>query len=71
MGQILAAIFQVVEDQEGLNGRIKLASATGISRDKAIHVEDEPHVVDFATQQATAIVGQDIEPFLKKILGSS
>jgi len=71
MGQILAAIFQVVEEQEGLNGRMKLVSATGISRDKAAHVEDEAHIVDFATQQANSIVGKDIAPLLKKILGPS
>ncbi len=64
MGLILAKIFQVVEAQEGFDGRIKLVESLGISKDKAKAVEDEAQIVEFAIQQASFIIGKDIGQLL-------
>lgn len=65
MGMILSKIFELVESHEGLNGRIKLVEALAITKEKAKVVEDDPHIVEFAKQQASAIMGKDISKLFR------
>lgn len=64
MGAQIEKIFKVVEEKAGMNGRIQLASRTGISRTKALELPDNPEDVAMVKNLATEIVGQSIEAFL-------
>ena len=64
MGATLEKIYQVVTDKAGFEGRLKLAEKTGISRTKAVEIEDTAEIVSKFKETADQILGQDIDEFL-------
>ena len=64
MGQILNKMFKTVESKKGLEGRMELAKATGISRKEAETSEDTPDLIDKVKSAADIIVGEDIDKYL-------
>ncbi|MBP1710964.1 MAG: hypothetical protein H6Q49_1166, partial [Deltaproteobacteria bacterium] len=45
MGEKLVRIFEVVQDQTGLKGRMELATRTGISLNKATQMKDTEELI--------------------------
>ena len=64
MGATLEKIYKVVTDKAGFEGRLKLAEKTGISRKKAIEMEDTAEIVAKFKETADQILGKDIDEFL-------
>jgi hypothetical protein len=65
MGDKLAAIYRIVEEKSGNNGRVKLAMIAGISKREAEEMKDKSDVIDKLKTIATHILGHNIEDFLK------
>lgn len=66
MGALLDDIYKVVTEQAGFKGRMRLAVRTGISRTKAAQMEDSPEMITRFKRAADEIVGQDIDPYLRR-----
>ena len=66
MGATLDKIYKVVTDKAGFKGRMRLAVRTGISRTKAMQMEDSPEVITKFKKEADEIVGQDIDEFFTR-----
>lgn len=64
MGATLEKIYQVVTNKAGFKGRMRLAVRTGVSRIRAIQIEDTSEIVAKFKEAADEIVGQDIDQFL-------
>lgn len=64
MGATLEKIYKVVTDKAGFEGRLKLAEKTGISRTKAVEMEDTAEIIAKFKETADQILGQDIDEFL-------
>ena len=65
MGNLLVQIFEIVSSHTGLEGRMKLASRTGVPRTKAQELEDTPELVEKFKKEASEILKADIETFLR------
>lgn len=66
MGNLLEKIYDVVTDQAGFKGRVKLAEITGISKTRAVEMEDSAELISKFKAAADEIVGKDIDAYLKK-----
>jgi hypothetical protein len=66
MGQVLAEIYRIVEEQGGVPARIKFASATGLPKNDAVEMKDKPELIEMFKAKADEILGCDIDEFLKK-----
>ncbi len=65
MGKLLLSIYQIVEEKGGLQGRLTLASKTGISRQQAAAIRDKASIVKQFKKVANEILQIDIEGLLK------
>jgi hypothetical protein len=61
MGAQMEKIFKIVEEQAGTAARIELASKTGISRKKALELDDNPDDVAALKNVAAQITGLPID----------
>lgn len=66
MGAMLDEIYRIVTEKAGYKGRMTLASKTGISRTRAVEMEDTPEIITKFKKIADEIVGRDIDPYFKK-----
>jgi hypothetical protein len=64
MGAQMEKIFKIVEEQAGTAARIELASKTGISRKKALELDDNPDDMAALKNIAAQITGLDIDGLL-------
>jgi hypothetical protein len=65
MGEKLAKIYRIVEEKGGNNGRIKLATATGVSKKDAEEMKDKSDLVEKFKNIASQILDRNIDEFLK------
>jgi len=65
MGKLLLKIYQLVEEKGGLQGRLTLASKTGISRQQAAVIRDKASIVKQFKGVARDILQIEIEDLLK------
>ncbi len=56
MGEKLVRIFEVVQDQTGLKGRMELATRTGISLNKATQMKDTEDLIKKMKDIASSIL---------------
>jgi hypothetical protein len=66
MGAMINEIYKIVTDRAGFKGRMRLAVRTGISRTKAMQMEDTPEMISKFKMAADEIVGRDIDPFFNR-----
>jgi CRISPR/Cas system type I-B associated protein Csh2 (Cas7 group RAMP superfamily) len=66
MGEKLAEIYKIVEEKGGINGRMKLATSTGLPKKDASEMKDKPEIVEKFKNVASAILDCNIEEFLQK-----
>jgi hypothetical protein len=66
MGEKLAEIYKIVEEKGGVQGRLKLATATGLPKKDATEMKDKPEVVEKFKSVANDILNCDIDEFLQK-----
>lgn len=65
MGKLLLRIYEIVEEKGGLQGRLTLASKTGISRKQAADIRDKASIVKHFKKVANEILGLEIEDLLE------
>ncbi len=65
MGQVLARIFQIVEEKGGLPGRLKLAERMGMTQQQAGEIKDRAALVKRAKKTASEILDLPVEDLLK------
>ena len=63
MGAMINEIYRIVTEKAGFKGRMRLAVRTGISRTKAVQMEDTPEMITRFKSAADEIAGRDIDPF--------
>lgn len=56
MGEKLVRIFEIVQDQAGLKGRMTLATRTGISLNRAAQMKDTEELVKKMKDIASSIL---------------
>lgn len=56
MGEKLVRIFEIVQEQAGLKGRMSLATRTGISLTRATQIKDAEDVVKRMKDVASSIL---------------
>jgi len=56
MGEKLVRIFEIVQEQAGLRGRMALATRTGISLNRATQIKDTDDVVKRMKDVASSIL---------------
>jgi hypothetical protein len=66
MGDKLVEIIDVVSEKAGTSGRMNLAQKTGITRNKASNIEDTPENVSKLKDEASSIIGESIDKYLRK-----
>jgi hypothetical protein len=66
MGEKLAEIYKVVEEKGGIEGRLKLATSTGLPKKDATEMKDKPEIVEKFKNVACDILQCNIDEFLKK-----
>jgi hypothetical protein len=66
MGEKLAEIYRIVEEKGGTEGRIKLATMTGLPKKDATEMKDKPEIVDKFKNVASDILKCNIDEFLQK-----
>ena len=66
MGEKLAEIYKIVEEKGGIEGRIKLATLTGLPKKDATEMKDKPEVVEKFRNIACDILNCNIDEFLQK-----
>ncbi len=66
MGEKLAEIYKIVEEKGGTEGRIKLATITGLPKKDATEMKDKPEVVEKFKNIANDILKCNIDDFLQK-----
>jgi hypothetical protein len=66
MGEKLAEIYKIVEDKGGVQGRLKLATLTGLPKKDATEMKDKPEVVEKFKSVANDILNLNIDEFLQK-----
>ena len=65
MGIHLEEIYKIVTTKTGFKGRMRLAVKTGVSRVKAVSMEDNAEILAKFKLAADEIVGLDIDQFLR------
>ncbi|MBN2400340.1 MAG: hypothetical protein JXI33_08395 [Candidatus Aminicenantes bacterium] len=65
MGEKLAKIYKIVEDQGGNSARIKLATATGLPKKDAEEMKDKPEIIEKFKAIANDILGINIDEYLQ------
>lgn len=66
MGDKLVEIIEIVTEKAGTSGRMKLAEKTGITKNKASTIEDTPENVSKLKDEASAIIGESIDKYLRR-----
>jgi len=66
MGEKLAEIYRIVEEKGGVEGRIKLATATGLPKKDATEMKDKPEVIEKFKNVASDILNINIDELLQK-----
>ncbi len=66
MGDKLVEIIEIVSEKAGTSGRMTLAEKTGITRTKAAKIEDTPENVSKLKDEASSIIGESIDKYLRK-----
>jgi len=56
MGEKLVRIFEIIQEQAGLKGRMALATRTGISLNRASQIKDTEDVVRRMKEVASSIL---------------
>jgi hypothetical protein len=56
MGERLVRIFEIVQEQAGLKGRMELATRTGISLNRAMQMRDTDELVKRMKDTASSIL---------------
>ena len=56
MGEKLVRIFEIVQEQAGLKGRMELATRTGISLNRAMQMRDTDEMVKRMKDTASSIL---------------
>lgn len=64
MAEKMVEIYELVTRMAGLEGRMKLAEKTGISRTKAMEMADAPDKLTKLRKEASEILGRDIAELL-------
>jgi len=64
MGARLQAIYDLVTQKAGNDGRMRLTAITGVSKVKAAEMEDTDKIVQRFIKAATEIIGQDISALI-------
>jgi hypothetical protein len=64
MGKKLAAIYDLVTQKAGNDGRISLTAATGVSKVKAAEMEDTDKLIKKFVTAASEIIGEDISDLI-------
>jgi len=64
MGKLLLKIYLIVEEKGGLQGRLMLASKTGISRQQAAAIRDKASIVKQFKSVAREILQLEIDDLL-------
>ncbi len=64
MGAQLEKIFEIVSQKAGLNGRMALATKTGISQKKASEIPDSNELIIKFKALASELIGQEIDSLL-------
>jgi hypothetical protein len=64
MGKKLAAIYDLVTQKAGNDGRIRLTTVTGMSKVKAAEEEDTDKLVKKFMAAASEIIGEDISDLI-------
>ena len=64
MGKKLAAIYDIVTQKAGNDGRIRLTAVTGMSKVKADEMEDTDKLVKKLITAASEIIGEDISDLI-------
>ena len=65
MGVMLTKIYDIVTKKAGFEGRLRLAVMTGLSKEKALNIEDTDELVSKFKLAAKEIIGEDIDKFLE------
>ena len=66
MGEKLAEIYRIVEEKGGIQGRLRLATETGLPKKDATEMKDKPEVVEKFKSVANDILNLNIDEFLQK-----
>ena len=61
MGGKLAKIYDIVTKHAGLEGRTRLATATGVSKVQAAEMDDTEKMITKFKNVASEIIGRDID----------
>jgi hypothetical protein len=61
MGAKLVAIYELVTQKAGNNGRLQLTERTGVSRAQAAEMEDTDKTLKKFKEAAAEIIGQDVD----------
>jgi hypothetical protein len=64
MGKKIGKIFDIVSEKKGTDGRMKLAEQCGVSRNKALEMEDTQELLKMFKKEASEILGEDIDKYL-------
>ncbi len=56
MGEKLVRIFEIVNEQAGLKGRMELATRTGISLNRATQMKDTDELVKRMKEMASSVL---------------
>jgi hypothetical protein len=64
MGAKLLAIYDLVTQKAGTNGRMELAEKTGVPKVKAADMEDTDKILKKFKTAAAEIIGHDVDELL-------
>jgi len=64
MGKKLVAIYDLVTQKAGNDGRIRLTAVTGMSKVKAAETEDTDKLIKKFITVASEIIGEDISDLI-------
>jgi hypothetical protein len=64
MGARLQAIYDLVTQKTGFKGRMQLAVRTGVSKTKAVEMEDTDKILKKFKDAAAEIIGKDVDELL-------
>lgn len=64
MGERLVQIYDIVTEHAGYDGRLRLAVQTGITRSKAMEIEDTPERIDHFKKEAGEILKRSIDELM-------
>ncbi|MBN1149909.1 hypothetical protein JXA84_01665 [candidate division WOR-3 bacterium] len=69
MGDKLEAIYKIVEEHGGTEGRLLLAKKSGLSMSQAKAIEDKQEFLDRMKKIAEEILKRNIDEYLRDKLG--